>query len=80
MLRSPVADMMLIVLCALLLIILDYFSSAFEKPGYRILYEGVETDAQEEFCIACHADYLQGYKFSKPVPIEDLGKFFVKYS
>lgn len=60
--------------------ILDYFSSAFEKLGYRILYEGVETDAQEAICIAGHADYLQGYKFSKPVPIEDLSKFFTKNS
>ena len=57
---------------------LDYFSTAFERLGYKVLYEGVETDAQEELCIISHADYLQGYKFSKPIPIEQLPRFLTR--
>ena len=52
--------------------------TAFERLGYKVLYEGVETDAQEELCIISHADYLQGYKFSKPIPIEELPRFLTR--
>ncbi len=55
--------------------ILNYFSAAFERLGYKVLYEGVETEEQEALCIDSHADYLQGYKFSKPIPIEELPRF-----
>lgn len=58
--------------------LLDYFSSAFEKLGYKVLYEGVETRDQEEMCVQSHADYLQGYKFSKPIPIDNLRSFLQK--
>ena len=46
-----------------------------EKLGYKVLYEGVDTDEQEEICVNSHADYLQGFKFSKPIPIEELKNF-----
>ena len=55
--------------------ILNYFSTAFKKLGYKVLYEGVETDEQETICVNSHADYLQGFKFSKPIPIEELKNF-----
>lgn len=58
--------------------ILNYFSAAFERLGYKILYEGVETKEQEALCIASHADYLQGYKFSRPIPIEELPGFLTR--
>lgn len=55
--------------------LVSYFSAAFERLGYKVLYEGVETEEQEALCIASHADYLQGYKFSKPIPMEELPRF-----
>lgn len=55
--------------------LVSYFSAAFERLGYKVLYEGVETKEQEALCIASHADYLQGYKFSKPIPMEELPRF-----
>ena len=55
--------------------ILNYFSTAFKKLGYKVLYEGVENDEQETICVNSHADYLQGFKFSKPIPIEELKNF-----
>ena len=55
--------------------LVNYFSAAFARLGYKVLYEGVETEEQEALCISSHADYLQGYKFSKPIPIEELPRF-----
>ena len=58
--------------------VLTHFSSAFKKLDYQILFEGVETDSQITLCVASKADYLQGYKYSKPIAIERLTEFFTK--
>lgn len=55
--------------------VISSFSETFEKMGMEILYEGVETEEQEALCINSNADYLQGYKYSKPIPIEHLREF-----
>ena len=47
-------------------------ASLFSRLDYSVLYEGVETDADERMCRDMSASYLQGYKFSRPVPIADL--------
>lgn len=57
---------------------LRHFSQAFKELDYKILFEGVETKEHEDLCRECGADYLQGYKFSKPIPIEKLREFFEK--
>lgn len=48
------------------------FADIFWKTGYQILFEGVEDESDEARCQEMHADYLQGFKFSKPIPIEEL--------
>jgi len=55
---------------------ISHLSQAFKNLDYKILYEGVETETQEALCLKCEADYIQGFKYSKPIPIEELGKFF----
>ena len=50
----------------------------FADVDYAVLYEGVENDDDEERCKGMSAKYLQGYKYSRPVPIERLTEFFVK--
>ncbi|MCR5684618.1 MAG: EAL domain-containing protein [Lachnospiraceae bacterium] len=50
----------------------------FADVDYAILYEGVENEEDEERCKSMSAKYLQGYKYSKPVPIERLTEFFEK--
>ena len=50
----------------------------FSDMQYRVLYEGIENDTDEERCIEMYANYLQGYKYSKPIPIENLTKYFTK--
>ena len=57
---------------------LQHFSQAFKELKYDILFEGVETGDQESLCSSCDADYLQGYKYSRPIPIENLTEFLDK--
>lgn len=54
------------------------FSEIFSKIGYKILFEGIEDDNDEEICIGMKANYLQGYKYSRPIPIEKLAEFLEK--
>ncbi|MCR5666955.1 MAG: EAL domain-containing protein [Eubacterium sp.] len=55
--------------------ILHHFAEAFEQLDYKILFEGIETTEQEKICCNAHADYLQGYMYSKPMPAEDFVDF-----
>lgn len=51
------------------------FADIFKRLGYDILFEGIEDETDEEMCRKMKADYLQGYKYSKPIPIEELERF-----
>ncbi|MBR1740610.1 MAG: EAL domain-containing protein, partial [Lachnospiraceae bacterium] len=53
-------------------------ASMFDDMDYAVLYEGVETPMDEEKCVQMRAKYLQGYKYSKPIPIEQLTEYFEK--
>ena len=46
--------------------------------NYSVLYEGVEKDSDEQLCRDMSASYLQGYKYSRPVPIENLTEYLQK--
>ena len=56
----------------------ENLANMFREMDYSVLYEGVETDADEERCREMFASYLQGYKYSRPVPIEQLQEFLQK--
>jgi EAL domain-containing protein (putative c-di-GMP-specific phosphodiesterase class I) len=51
------------------------FAGMFKKLNYSVLFEGVEDEHDEQHCIRMQASYLQGYKYSKPIPIEALRGF-----
>ncbi len=51
------------------------FASMFNQLNYALLFEGVENESDENHCKRMHAKYLQGYKYSKPIPIDDLRTF-----
>ena len=51
------------------------FANMFNDLKYAVLFEGVENENDEDRCIMMKAQYLQGYKYSKPIPIDDLRKF-----
>lgn len=54
------------------------FSEIFKKADYQILFEGVEDEKDELQCMEMNALYLQGYRYSKPIPIEQLKNFLEK--
>lgn len=54
------------------------FASMFNQLEYAILFEGIESDDDELVCVEMSAKYLQGYKYSKPIPIERLCEFLEK--
>lgn len=47
----------------------------FAALNYAVLYEGVESDSDEQMCLDMSASYLQGYKYSRPVPITELEEY-----
>lgn len=58
--------------------IVSYLAHMFSDMQYSVLYEGIETEEDERKCIRMCARYLQGYKYSKPIPIEQLSEYFAK--
>lgn len=58
--------------------IVSSLANMFARMKYSVLYEGVEREDEERMCIDMDASFLQGYKYSRPVPIEELDHFFEK--
>ena len=58
--------------------VLGSLADLFSRLNYSVLYEGVENEQDEKMCRALSASYLQGYKYSRPVPIGELRKFLSK--
>lgn len=56
--------------------LLESLAAVFAEMGYAVLFEGVENESDEKRCRNMSATYLQGYKYSRPVPIERLNQFF----
>ncbi|WP_026667317.1 EAL domain-containing protein [Butyrivibrio sp. AE2005] len=52
-----------------------HMAHMFNDMKYDVLYEGVEDDNDQNRCKEMYARYLQGYKYSKPIPIEQLSEF-----
>ena len=53
-------------------------ANMFLDMSYSVLYEGVESDGDEALCKGLSATYLQGYKYSRPIPIDRLKEFLPK--
>lgn len=60
--------------------LISKFADLFKESGYQILFEGIEDEADEKRCRNMKAAYLQGFKYSKPVPIERLEGFMTQDS
>ena len=58
----------------------SHLAKMFSDMDYAVLYEGVEDQTDEDRCIEMSARYLQGYKYSRPIPIERLEEYFEKIS
>jgi len=58
--------------------IVNGLANMLAQLDYSVLFEGVENASDEAMCESMSASYLQGYKYSKPVPIEKLLDYFEK--
>ena len=45
------------------------------KLGLKVVAEGIETEKELAFIVDCHCDEAQGYLFSRPLPVNEFGKF-----
>lgn len=57
---------------------MSHLSQAFQDLEYKLLFEGVETEAHEALCRGCGSDYIQGFKYSKPIPFEEFKTYLTK--
>ena len=58
--------------------IVSHMVSVFKKQGFVLLIEGVENDEQNSYSINQGFDYIQGYRYAKPVPVINLKDYFTK--
>ncbi len=58
--------------------IVENLAHLFRDMEYSVLYEGVEDEADEARCREMSASYLQGFKYSRPIPIEQLRDYASK--
>ena len=60
--------------------IVKSMAQLFADLNYSILFEGIEDKEDEKRCCSMSASYLQGYLYSKPVPIDEMTRYFTKKS
>ena len=56
--------------------IMTYMIEVFKKNGFVTLVEGVEDESQSQYSLERGFEYIQGYHYAKPGPIEDVKKYF----
>ena len=59
-------------------VMLNHFASSFKELNYTILFVGVENEEHESLCLHAKADYLQGFLYAKPIPIEKYEEFAMR--
>jgi EAL domain-containing protein (putative c-di-GMP-specific phosphodiesterase class I) len=58
-------------------VLLPHLVDAFKQIGFSITAEGIETTEMAESMAELGCDYLQGFLYSRPIPMEE---FVEKYS
>jgi EAL domain-containing protein (putative c-di-GMP-specific phosphodiesterase class I) len=58
--------------------IMKYMIEVFKKNGFITLVEGVEDESQNQYSVERGFDYIQGYHYAKPEPIESVKKYFTR--
>ena len=51
------------------------FAEMFRNLDYDVLFEGIEDEKNENDCIGMKASYLQGFKYSRPIPLNEICSF-----
>lgn len=58
--------------------LITYMIDIFKQLGFVVLVEGVENEEQNRYSIERGFDYIQGFKYAKPAPVEQLCQYFSK--
>ena len=61
-------------------IMIDAIVAMAHKMGIKVVCEGVETDEQDAMVKRVGADLIQGFRYSRMIPLEETDRFMVKYS
>lgn len=56
--------------------LIEKIISILKKYGYEVLMEGVENEQGKQFSLNSKVDYIQGFLYAKPVPLEELARYF----
>ena len=56
--------------------LIEKIISILKKYGYKVLMEGVENEQGKQFSLNSKVDYIQGFLYAKPVPLEELVRYF----
>lgn len=59
-------------------IIIEEVIELCHKLQIQVVAEGVETKEQDEFLRHQHCDYIQGYYYFQPMPVEEFENMFIK--
>lgn len=59
--------------------VLDAVLELAQKLKLQIVAEGIETEEQAEYLRQRHVDYLQGYLFCRPLPLEQLCDYYQQH-
>ena len=73
------ADEILLKTSPYILSLLNSLIHHFQKAEYSITAEGVETQQQANWLAKAGIDYVQGYLYSKPVPLTELLAYLEKH-
>ena len=73
------ADEILLKTSPYILSLLNSLIHHFQKAEYSITAEGVETQQQASWLAKAGIDYVQGYLYSKPVPLTELLAYLEKH-
>ena len=59
-------------------IVIDTIINLAHRMGFKIVAEGVETEKQYAKLKELDCDYIQGYFFSKPLPVNDFEEYILE--
>lgn len=55
--------------------VMKYLVKAMKKNNIKIVCEGIETEEQRDFVLKQNCLYIQGYLYSKPLPLEEFQEY-----
>ena len=61
-------------------VFVKYLVKMMKSMGYKVISEGVETEAQLAFLKNADCDMVQGYYYARPMPVEDFRKFLKEFN